>query len=64
MIPPPIEKRRAAKSKKPGSTWSYSNGVLVVDHDGRTVVIGTFETRQLAAKAAAEYFARHGGQQP
>jgi hypothetical protein len=63
MTSPPLTARRRAKAKKPGSTWRYSGGVLMVDHAGRTAVIGRFETRAAAAKAAADYFARNGGQQ-
>jgi len=63
MMSPIIPTRRRIKAKKPGSTWRYSGGVLVVEHAGLTVVIGTFPTRAAAAKAAADYFARNGGQQ-
>jgi hypothetical protein len=52
-----------AKSKKPASTWHFSEGVLTVEDDGKIVVLGRYVTREWAAQAAAEHFARYGGQQ-
>jgi hypothetical protein len=53
---------RMENRKKPASTWHFKEGVLTVDHDGKKVVLGRYATRELAAKAAADYFAKHGGQ--
>jgi hypothetical protein len=45
----------------PPSRWIYDEGVLVVYHLGKTVSLGSYATHALAAKAAAAYFAEHGG---
>jgi hypothetical protein len=44
--------------KKPSFTWVFSEGVLIIHHFGKTVSLGRYATRQLAAKAAAAYRAR------
>jgi hypothetical protein len=46
---------------EPPSRWIYDEGVLVVYHQGKTVSLGNYATHALAAKAAATYFADHGG---
>lgn len=48
-------------TKKPASTWSFDQGTLTVHHLGKTVSLGRYATHEFAAKAAAEYFAKHGG---
>jgi hypothetical protein len=45
----------------PASTWSYEDGTLTIVHLGKTVSLGRYKTRELAAKAAATYFDKHGG---
>jgi hypothetical protein len=50
-------------TKDPASTWTYEEGVLVVHHRGRAISLGRYATHELAAKAAAAYFAKHRGQQ-
>jgi hypothetical protein len=50
-------------AKEPASTWTYEQGVLVVHHQGKSISLGRYATHELAAKAAAAYFANHGGQQ-
>ena len=47
--------------EKPASTWSFDQGILTVDHLGKTVSLGGYATHEFAAKAAAVYFAEHGG---
>ena len=47
--------------EKPASTWSFDRGTLTVDHLGKTVSLGGYATHEFAAKAAAVYFAKHGG---
>ena len=47
--------------KKPPPTWSFDQGTLTVHHLGKTVSLGRYATHEFAAKAAAEYFAKHGG---
>jgi hypothetical protein len=47
--------------EKPASTWSFDQGTLTVHHLGKTVSLGRYATREFAAKAAAAYFAKHGG---
>jgi hypothetical protein len=47
--------------EKPASTWSFDQGTLTVHHLGKTVSLGGYATRKFAAKAAAVYFAKHGG---
>ena len=49
------------RAKEPASTWSYEEGVLVVHRGGKSISLGRYATRELAAKAAAEYFVKHGG---
>jgi hypothetical protein len=51
-----------AGEKKSTSTWRYYEGVLTVHHLGERVSLGRYATREHAAKAAAAYFANHGGQ--
>jgi hypothetical protein len=50
-------------AKEPAFTWNYEEGVLVVHHQGKSISLGRYATHELAAKAASEYFAKHGGQQ-
>jgi len=52
-----------SKAKEPASTWTFEEGVLVVQHQGKSIPLGRYATHELAAKAAAAYFAKHGGQQ-
>ena len=47
--------------EKPASTWSFDQGTLTLHHLGKTVSLGRYATRAFAAKAAAAYFAKHGG---
>jgi hypothetical protein len=47
--------------EKPASTWSFDHGTLTVHHLGKTVSLGRYATHEFAAKAAALYFAKHGG---
>jgi hypothetical protein len=47
--------------EKPASTWSFDHGALTVHHLGKTVSLGRYATHEFAAKAAAVYFAKHGG---
>jgi hypothetical protein len=47
--------------EKPASTWSFDQGTLTVHHLGKTVSLGGYATQEFAAKAAAVYFAKHGG---
>jgi hypothetical protein len=47
--------------EKPASTWSFHEGTLTVHHLGKTVSLGRYATHEFAAKAAAVYFAKHGG---
>ncbi len=51
------------RAKDPASTWTYEEGVLVVHHQGKVISLGRYATHELAAKAAAAYFAKHGGKQ-
>jgi hypothetical protein len=51
-----------ASEKKPTSTWRYDEGVLTVRHLGERVSLGRYATHEHTAKAAAAYFANHGGQ--
>ncbi|HUZ73682.1 MAG TPA: hypothetical protein VMU87_11905 [Stellaceae bacterium] len=48
-------------SPKPSSSWSFEEGSLTIHHLGRTVSLGRYATHELAAKAAALYFAKHDG---
>jgi hypothetical protein len=48
-----------SNSTTPSSTWSFEEGSLTVHHLGKTVSLGRYATRELAAKAAALYFAKH-----
>jgi hypothetical protein len=52
-----------ATDKRPASSWRYEEGILIVRHRGEKISLGRFATRDHAAKAAAVYFAKHGGQQ-
>jgi hypothetical protein len=47
--------------EKPASTWSFDHGTLTVHHLGKTISLGRYATHEFAAKAAAVYFANHGG---
>jgi hypothetical protein len=47
--------------EKPASTWSFDQGTLTVHHLGMAVSLGGYATHEFAAKAAAVYFAKHGG---
>lgn len=62
-IGPPKRGSPMKKSSKPASTWLFEDGTLTVHHLGETVSLGRYATREFAAKAAAAYFAKHGGQQ-
>jgi hypothetical protein len=46
---------------QPASTWIYDEGVLVIHHLGKEISLGKYATHDHAAKAAAAYFAAHGG---
>ena len=46
-------------SKKPSFTWSFEEGRLTVNHLDKTVSLGRYATRELAAKAAALYIRKH-----
>jgi len=48
-----------SKATKPASSWSFDEGSLTVRHRGKTESLGQYPTRDLAAKAAALYFAKH-----
>jgi hypothetical protein len=50
-----------ATMERPASTWLFDQGTLTVHHLGNTVSLGRYATHELAAKAAAAYFAKHGG---
>jgi hypothetical protein len=50
-----------SNSLKPASSWSFEEGRLTVNHLGKTVSLGRYATHDLAAKAAAVYFAKHDG---
>jgi hypothetical protein len=50
-----------SKSMKRSSTWSFEEGSLTIHHLGKTVSLGRYATHELAAKAAALYFAKHDG---
>jgi hypothetical protein len=54
---------RDAMTKEPASTWIYEDGVLVIKHLGKSITLGRYATHDHAAKAAAVYFAGHGGRQ-
>ena len=43
------------------STWSFDHGTLTIHHLGKTVSLGRYATHEFAVKAAAAYFAKHGG---
>jgi hypothetical protein len=47
--------------KQPAFTWAFEEGRLTVKHLGKTVSLGRYADRALAAKAAARYLAEHGG---
>jgi len=47
------------KATKPVSSWSFDEGSLTVRHRGKTRSLGRYATHDLAAKAAALYFAKH-----
>ena len=47
--------------EKPASTWSFDQGTLIVHHLGKAVSLGRYATHEFAAKAAAVYYAKHGG---
>lgn len=51
-----------ATTKQSTSTWRYDEGILTIRHLGERVSLGRYATRDDAAKAAAAYFAYHGGQ--
>jgi hypothetical protein len=54
--------KQTASDNKSTSTWRYDEGILTVRHMGTMVSLGRYATREHAAKAAAAYFARRGGQ--
>jgi hypothetical protein len=47
--------------EKPAPTWSFDQVTLTVHHLGKTVSHGHYAAREFAAKAAAAYYAKHGG---
>jgi len=49
------------KAGQSASSWRFEEGELTVRHDGRTVALGRYATREWAAKAAAAYFAKQAG---
>jgi hypothetical protein len=49
------------KAGRPATSWRFEEGELTVRHDGRTVALGRYATREWAAKAAAVYFAKRAG---
>jgi hypothetical protein len=48
-----------SRTGRPAFSWSFEEGELTVRHDGRTIRLGRYATREWAAKAAAAYFAKH-----
>ena len=52
-----------AKPKKPAFTWKFDEGVLTVYHNDKAIVLGRYAGREWAAKAAAEYIAKHDTQE-
>jgi hypothetical protein len=47
------------RAGRPAFSWSFEEGELTVLHNGRTVRLGRYATREWAAKAAAAYLAKH-----
>jgi hypothetical protein len=47
------------RAAKPAFSWRFEEGELTVRHDGNTIRLGRYATREWAAKAAAAYFAKH-----
>jgi hypothetical protein len=47
------------RAERPAFSWRFEEGELTVRHDGRTIRLGRYATREWAAKAAAAYFAKH-----
>jgi hypothetical protein len=41
------------------SNWSFEDGVLSVNHLGKTISLGRYATPEHAAKAAEKYIAGH-----
>jgi hypothetical protein len=62
MLFPAMREASMAKQKKPAFTWLFDEGVLTLTHDGKTVSLGRYADREWAAKAAAAYIAKRGGQ--
>ena len=52
------------KSKQPAFTWAFEEGRLTVTHMGKSVSLGRYANRELAAKAAARYLADHSDTAP
>jgi hypothetical protein len=50
-------------TKELASTWTYEDGILVIHHLGKAMTLGRYATHEHAARAAAAYFAAHGGRQ-
>jgi hypothetical protein len=55
--------KMSTAAKQPEFTWLYEYGVLTVQHRGHEVRLGRYATHDLAAKAAAAYFEKHGSGQ-
>jgi len=47
------------RAVRPAFSWRFEEGELTVRHDGRTIRLGRYATREWAAKAAAAYFSKH-----
>jgi hypothetical protein len=47
------------RAGRPAFSWRFEEGELTVRHDGHTIRLGRYATREWAAKAAAAYFAKH-----
>ena len=50
--------------KRPALTWAFEEGRLTIKHPDRTVSLGRYATRELAAKAAALYIRKHAETEP
>jgi hypothetical protein len=51
-----------SRIKKAAWTWAFEEGVLTVDHWGKTTSLGRYATRDHAARAAAIYIAGHAAE--
>jgi len=54
----------ARASRQPDWTWAFEEGTLTIEHQGATVSLGRYATREFAAKAAAVYIAKHADTPP